>query len=125
MYVLSSVTANSLSLLISFKSSISSVTMMIVESFIVCVPASSVYVVEVVTFLVDTRVIPVTLNVEASTVSLNVNSSVSSVRFKLKLTNDGLVRSGSKPVTFNADSVSISTTELLFISISVVLSKAK
>ena len=125
MYVVSSDTANSLNLLISFKSSMSSCTVMKVESFKVWLPAISVYEVAVVAFLVDTRVIPVTSNVEASTVSSKVNSSVSVVKFKLKLSSVGFVPSGSNPVAFNADSISISTTKLLFMSIRVVLSKAK
>ena len=124
-YVVSSDTANAVSLLISFKSLILSCTVMEVESFKVCIPAFNVYIVTIVAFLVDTRVIPVTLNVEASTVSSKVNSSVSVVKFKLKLTSDGSVSSGSNSITFNADSVSISTTTFSFMSIRVVLSKAR
>ena len=96
----------------------SNCTVMTVESLLVCSPALKVNAVNVK--LVDeTSVIPVTLNVEASTVSSKVNSRISDVKFRLKLVKFGLVKSWSKPVTILAVSVLISTTELLFMSTNV------
>ena len=119
--------ARCLNPLMSFRSSNTSDTVITVESLAEWRPSVRVNIWYDASdvFLSDTRVMAVTVNVLASTVSSNVSVSISDVRLSSNEMSVGRVVSGKKMLTGRADSVSIATTGLSFMSRMVSSSKAR
>ena len=116
-------TARSSIALITFRSSTLISSVMMVESSMEWAPPVRVYLPEGEP-VEDTRVMPRGLKESLSTVSSKVSTISSLVRFRVKAVRRGVVVSGTNSVALKAESKGMGTTEFMFWSSSVVLSKA-